>query len=94
MSIKQGTIEIFVYEENCCDELVTIQDSNGFSLETLIEINKDLQELDFTKYYGKTLMIKPYYNDAQIGNYPPPNIEFEGYWDCDILETIIDFTTT
>lgn len=86
--MEEQTIEVYVYEENCCDELLIITNSNGFSLETLIEINKDLQEHDFKDCYNKTLLIKPYWNEAQIGNYPPPNIEAEGYWGFNIIEVI------
>ena len=94
--MEEQTIEVYVYEENCCDDLAIITNSNGFSLYTLIEINKDLQEYDLSDFYNKTLIIKPSWNEAQIGGYPPPNIECEGYWYLDIIdvkdEPICDFS--
>ena len=32
------------------------------------------------------LYVKPLYYESQIGNYPPPNIELDEYWDFEILQ--------
>jgi hypothetical protein len=36
--LEEGQIKIIVWEENFCDDLIAIIDSNGFSLSTLNSI--------------------------------------------------------
>ena len=85
--LEEGQIKIIVWEENFCDDLIAIIDSNGFSLSTLNSIFEDwnYNEYLFGKYRNYELIVKPYYEPAQIGNYPPPNVECEAYWGCEVV---------
>lgn len=90
MDLKSGTICITVWGEDWCDEPFEITDSHGFSLDRLNEINEQFLESDYdwSQYYESDIIINLTYSEPQIGNYPPPNIEVEGYWDWDVLEQI------
>ena len=88
-TLEKGQMKICVYEENLCDDEICILDSNGISFEVLSLINNLFQQSDYwDEYRKKMLIIKPYYVKAQIGNYPPPNIEMPGYWDFEIIKEL------
>lgn len=85
--MNKGEILIYVWEENLCDDLCSIIDSYGFSLSDLNEINEHLQDYYFDDYYNKKLLLKDIkWIPPQIGSYPPPNIEAQGYFDFDIVD--------
>lgn len=86
--MKEGTIKLAIWGEGWCDEPFDIINSNGFSLASLVNINEQLLEDDFdwSKYYERDLIIKVNHISAQIGNYPPPNIETEEYWEWEIIK--------
>ena len=81
-------IKLVVWGENWCDDVIDIVDSYGYSLDTLNNIKEQLDEgdYDFSKYYESELTLKMSYSKPQIGNYPPPNIEVDGYWEFDIIK--------
>jgi len=81
-------IKITVWGENWCDDICDITDSYGYSLDTLIDIREQFRESDYdlSKYYESDVTLKMTYSEAQVGNYPPPNIEVPAYWDWKIVK--------
>jgi hypothetical protein len=63
-----------------------ITDSNGFGLEELKDM-ESLWERDgaFDEFSWVDLVVKPSYQPAQIGNYPPPNIEIPEHWEYEVI---------
>ena len=61
--MEKYQLEIIVWWENTCDDVFSIQDSNGFSMEILIEINGHFKNLDWSQHFGHRLIVKPIYVD-------------------------------
>ncbi len=81
-------IELTVWGENWCDDYFDISNSNGFSFYTLEDIKKQLEEEPevFKEYQESTIKLKMTHIPAQIGNYPPPNVEVGEYWDWEVIK--------
>jgi hypothetical protein len=81
-------IELTVWGENWCDDYFMISNSYGYSLHTLIDIKEQLEEdTDVLKEYQESVItLKMTFSPAQVGNYPPPNIEVEEYWDWEVVK--------
>ena len=71
-------------------EEVVIEAIYGYSLDTVLAALADIQasiedmttDEDFTGILGKQYIITNiHYNESQVGNYSPPNVEAPGYWD-------------
>ena len=81
------TICVDVWGENWCDDDFTISEINGFGLEEVLLIKDALEEQfeELLSMHRECLVrLIPRFEPAQIGNYPPPNIEIEEYWDFEI----------
>lgn len=86
--MENNTIKIVVWDDIFCDVPFEIIDSNGFSLQTLNDINEQFIEsnYDWKDFYDSEIIIKVTHVPAQVGNYPPPNIEVQEYWDWEVIE--------
>ena len=81
-------IELTVWGENWCDEYFMISNSYGYSLDTLIQIKEQIEEEPdvLEKYQESVIKLKMTFSPAQVGNYPPPNIEVDEYWDWEVIK--------
>ena len=81
-------VELTVWGENWCDDYFMISNSYGFKLDTLIDIKEQLEEEPdvLEEYQESVITLKMTYQEAQVGNYPPPNIEVNAYWDWEVIK--------
>ena len=81
-------IELTVWGENWCDDYFMISNSYGYSLDTLTDIKEQFEEEpDILEEYQESIItLKMTFIPAQIGDYPPPNIEVEAYWDWKVVK--------
>jgi len=81
-------IKLVVWGENWCDDVCNIQNSYGYSLDVLNQIDKQFKESDYdlSEYYESEITLEMKYIEAQIGDYPPPNVEVEAYWDWKVVK--------
>ncbi len=81
-------IELTVWGENWCDDYFMISNSYGYSLDTLILIKEQIEvEPDALEEYQESVIrLKMIHIPAQVGNYPPPNIEVDEYWSWEVIK--------
>ncbi len=81
-------IELTVWGENWCDDYFDISNASGFPYYTIEAIKQQLEEEPevFKEYQESTIKLKITHVQAQIGNYPPPNIEVGEYWNWEVVE--------
>ena len=80
-------VKVSVWGENWVDLDCEITNSYGYNLQDLIDIQEQLNDdIEWLEDYRECdLILKMTYNQPQIGNYPPPNIEVDGHWDWEVL---------
>lgn len=83
--METGTIKIAVWDKGQCDDEFMITDSNGFSLDTLLNIYDSFLGVNWEEYEGFEIVIEPIRTQEQRGEYPPPNLESEAYWDFKLI---------
>ena len=81
------TIEIAFYPENLCGEKFDIGVIEGYTLNEAQLIYDSIEENydEYSEYIGYSVVFNFTYVEAQIGNYPPPNVEAPAYWYPEIV---------
>jgi len=86
--LKQKTITVSVWGENWCDDNFKICSVNNIGYDEVTEMIESLNEFFddlLLEHRECDVVLRPVYFEAQVGNYPPPNIELEAYWDFEII---------
>ena len=75
-------VELTVWGKDWEDDSFMISNSYGFSLDNLLEMKQQIEEdtSDLDEYLESVVTLEVTYSEAQIGNYPPPNVEADAYW--------------
>jgi hypothetical protein len=82
--MNKGTIKILLDFENT--DHAYIEDSNGFCLQNLCDIEEDINDPelkdDWIKYDGKIIIVTPKYEESweEPGAIPSEPVHFKGYW--------------
>jgi len=89
--LKQKTITVSVWGQGWVDDDFEVIKINGYSFADVSEMKDGLVEFFddlLLEHRECDVVLRPVYFEAQVGNYPPPNIESEAYWDFEIIEVI------
>ena len=86
--LKEKTITVSVWGEGWVDDDFEVIKINGYSFADVSEMKDGLVEFFddlLLEHRECDVVLRPVYFEAQVGNYPPPNIELEAYWDFEII---------
>ncbi len=82
-------VEMCIWGKNWCDDDFMVTNSYGYSLDVLRDIEEQFKE-DFEgldEYRESCIRMEMTYVKAQIGDYPPPNVEVDAYWEWKVVKT-------